>query len=116
MSRPVRRSTGTGCHRIGPPRIRNMPGIFLPGSLEDRGLYRSYLRHRHLDSYRATPATRRIFAPTACVAVEGFRAMFAAERDNVYWRGFAPGRFRRGFFVRRIGPARVIAHGVMLQK
>jgi len=51
MSHPVRHSTGTGCHHIGPPRIRSMPSIFLPGSLEDRGLDRlGYLRCRRIGS------------------------------------------------------------------
>ena len=42
--------------------------------------------------------------------------MLSAKRDGIHWRGFAPGRFRRGFFVGRIGPARIVVHGVMLQK
>jgi hypothetical protein len=93
-----------------------MPSIFLPGSLEDRGPYRNYPHYRLIESYGAAPATRRILAPTACVAVEGFRTVFAAERYGVHWRGFALWWFGRGFFIGRIGPARVIVHGVMLQK
>jgi len=87
-----------------------MPSIFLPGSLEGRGPYRNCLRYRRIESYRATPATRRIFAPTACVAVEGFRAILAIEYDGIHWRGFAPGGLWRGFFVGRIGSAWIVIH------
>jgi hypothetical protein len=47
--RPVRRNTGTWCHHIGPHQIRSKQSIFLPGSLEDRGPYRNYLRYRRPD-------------------------------------------------------------------
>ncbi len=76
-------------------------------------------RRAHTDSPKldsATAATWRILTAPGFVAVEGFRTMFAAERYGIHWRGFAPGRFRRGFFVGRVCPARVVDHGVMRQK
>ena len=36
--------------------------------------------------------------------------MFAAERYGVHWRGFALWWFGRGFFIGRVGPARVVTH------
>ncbi len=64
----------------------------------------------------AASAAWCILTAPGFVAVKGFRAMFAAERYGVHWRGFALWWFGRGFFVGRIGPARVVVHGVMLQK
>ena len=109
--RPCRYSAGTWCHRSDLHRYRSRPGIFREDSLEGPGPCRqSYRGCRRIGSYGATPATWRILAPTPCVAVKSFRAMFAIEYDRVHWRGFTLWWFRRGFFVCRVFPARVVAH------
>jgi hypothetical protein len=64
----------------------------------------------------AAPAAGRILTAPGFVAVKGFRAILAIEYDGIHWRGFAPGGLWRGFFVCRVCPARVVVHGVMLQK
>jgi hypothetical protein len=70
-------------------------------------------RRAHTDSPMlngAASAAWRILTAPAHVSVKRFRTVFAAERDNVYWRGFALWWFGRGFFVGRVCPARVIGH------